>query len=887
MRYALARNTMPSGGAAIRFTIDAGRRDERDDEAGFAHFLEHMAFNGSSSIPEGQLVPMLERLGLAFGPDANAETGFEHTSYLLNLPRTDEATVEAALTIMRETASELTLPSDAVDCERGVLASEHRARDTPERRRTADLLSAAVPGGRLGERMAGELDGLDTLTADRLRAFYQAYYRPENATLVIVGDFDPAAMEVRIVGHFADWRGAGESRQPFVTPSAPRQAAVDTFSDPSIPEAVELLSVSPYTPPANSLAEQRERALRAVAARALSNRLVELSRGADSPSLGGQAAIQDLFRSANIAGVSVGAKDGQWRAAAMMAEQQLRGALQHGFTLAEVTEAKANLAASFENLAAQWPAMPSSLKAQLLSQASLSDGVPVAPAASLEAYRDIADSITPASVTEAFRQAWVSGVDLVHVSTKGAIEGGDEAVAAAFAESGRVAVAAPVQGGDAVRFAYDDFGPAGAVMSDTRIADLAIRSIAFANGTRLNLKRTDFEPARIAFQMHVGNGLAGFPKDKPGLPQMMGMTMALDGLQAHGIDELRRLLAGRQVSLAFAPGTDALIAAGTTTPQDVELQLKLLAARLAASGFRPETQAQWQGAAPVLAQGTASTAQRLLSLALNHLLAGGDGRFGAADPMALTQRSLDELRATIEPQLLHGAVDVGLVGDFDEDTAIAAFARTLGALPPRDPTPATAGNPPRFTTERGPLILNHSGPADQAMVALAWPTDDGSDLAGQLQRAVLAQVFQIRLTETLRESLGATYTPQAVAYSTPEDDDFGYLGTLASVDPARLEAATGIMRSIAAELVGAEVSADLLQRARQPIQEGMRAEQTQNGSWSSIVARAHRNPDHLDRRRRRDAVLAAIMPADLQAQARRFLTEDPVEIRVVSKPVEE
>src|SRR5690606_29001386 len=114
MRYIIRPNATPPGRGMVQFWINGGSVDEEEHELGFAHFVEHMAFNGSTNVPEGELIPRLERLGLAFGADSNAMVSLEYTVYMLDLPRTDDETVDAALEIMRETASELTIDPDAV-----------------------------------------------------------------------------------------------------------------------------------------------------------------------------------------------------------------------------------------------------------------------------------------------------------------------------------------------------------------------------------------------------------------------------------------------------------------------------------------------------------------------------------------------------------------------------------------------------------------------------------------------------------------------------------------------------------------------------------------------------------------------------------------------------
>ncbi|WP_309646323.1 insulinase family protein, partial [Phenylobacterium sp.] len=131
MRYAIRKQSIPPGQAALRLRFDAGSLMETDKQQGIAHFLEHMAFNGSKTVPEGDMIKILERLGLAFGADTNASTDFDETVYKLDLPRTDDETVDTSLMLLREAAGNLTLDPAAIDRERGVVLSEERARDTP------------------------------------------------------------------------------------------------------------------------------------------------------------------------------------------------------------------------------------------------------------------------------------------------------------------------------------------------------------------------------------------------------------------------------------------------------------------------------------------------------------------------------------------------------------------------------------------------------------------------------------------------------------------------------------------------------------------------------------------------------------------------------------
>lgn len=885
MRYALMRNDNPKGEAAIRFTVAVGAREESDAENGAAHFVEHMAFNGSTGIPEGQLLPMLEKLGLAFGADTNAETGLDYTTYKLQLPRTNEETISTAIKVIREMAGELTFDPAAVERERGIILNEAQVRNDPDRRRIAHFFQAALPGSRIGERVRADEERIRNITPAQLRAFYNAYYRPERATLAMVGDFDVGAMEARIKASFADWQGEGPAREAYRSPlpGGTGTPAIAAFVDPATPEIVELQRISAWQPYHNSFAGAREDYLRAIGAFALSNRINALSRAPDSPTIGGGASEEPLFRSAKSFGLSAVAKDGQWAETLALLEREVRRATAFGFTPAEIAEAKANLVTNANNAVAQAAGRFSADLAEELVEASLDNEVPTSPAFNLTLYQAVEASLTPEAVSEAFRAAWQSGPTVVHVSTKQPIAGEAETIAAVLAQSAAVAVTAPVEEAE-VQWAYGDWGAPGKVVADATIADLGIRTVRFANGLQLNLKVTDFEPGKIVYSMRVGGGLARFPTDREGLRELLPMVASIDGLEKHSVDELRRVLAGKAVSNPFDGEIDALVADGVTTPADLKLQLDLLGARLTATGWRPETAAQLAGIGPIFVEQVKADPVAVMSLSLASIMAGGDRRFGLENADALAQISLEDVRAVIAPQLAEGPVALGLVGDFDPDAAIAAVAATLGALPPRAGRSETlAGTAPvEFAADRTTRVMTHKAAADQGVLALGWPTADASDQRDDYTRDLLAAVMSLRLTEKLREELGSTYSPEAFSYSHPSLKGFGYFAAYATVPPEAMDETAAAIRAIAAELAAQLPAADLFDRARNPIRAGYERAETQNGGWLATVAVAQSDPSLLDRRRTRMATLDAITPADVQAAAQRYLAGGvPVELRVV------
>lgn len=489
MRYAIRKQSIPPGLASLRLRIDAGSMMETDAQQGLAHFLEHMAFNGSKNVKEGEMTRMLERLGLAFGPDTNASTSFGETIYMLDLPKTDAETVDTALMLMRESASNLSIEQAAVDRERGVVLSEERARDTPGYRIVKERLAFWLKGQRLPDRMPiGKVDVLKSAPAREVSDFYRRYYRPERAVLVAVGDFDVDAMETKIRARFADWRGEGPAGgEPPQGKVAARGAEAKLVVEPGAPLSLQIAWVAKPDLSPDTAAKRRRDLTEMVALAALNRRYSRLARGANPPFVGATASTFQQEDEADIAVVSVAAEPSRWAEALAAAEQEHRRALTYGFRQDEVDREIDELRALLRAAAAGAATRRQSELANEIV-ASLDDGqVLTSPADELAFFEASVKDLTVEGVSAALKAAFHGSGPLVFMATPQPVAGGEATLMAAFESSRRTPVAAP-PAASAVKWPYESFGPPGQVAERREVADLGATFVRFANGVRLTVK---------------------------------------------------------------------------------------------------------------------------------------------------------------------------------------------------------------------------------------------------------------------------------------------------------------------------------------------------------------------------------------------------------------
>jgi zinc protease len=885
MKYAIKQNATPKGTASVRFQFAFGSIGETDNERGLAHFIEHMAFNGSTHVPEGDMVKILERQGLKFGPDTNAQTGFDTTTYMLDLPSTDAEHIDTALFLFREVASELKLDPAAVDRERGVILGEERARDNFQLHQVVDELKFELPDTPYPNRLPIGVDAvLKTASADTIRNLYQRYYRPENATLVFVGDADPSVVEAKIKKTFSDWKASGPAGEPLPRGKVDfaRPSAFDTFIDPAVATTVNYSITRPWKDPADTLAERHHILVDALANSMFNRRLQKLVNTPGSPLLAAGMATDEQQDAALTTTIQVAAKDGAWKDAITAAEQEVRRATQYGFTASELKTEVMDTSGELHAASEQQDTRANSTLANAILTVIGKDKFVTTPKYVAGEFDELAKTVTPAEVNAAIKDLWTGSAPLVHVSAKEDIP--TQQLAEAFNASHSVAVAAPKESA-AQAFAYDSFGKTGTVASDKRIADLGVRTVRFSNNVRLNIKKTDFEAGRVRFMVRLGDGILDLPKDQPGLAPMMTLTSAAGGLKKHSLEDLKDLLAGKVITVGAQVGDDAFLASGATTPQDLALQMKVSAAYLLDPGFRPEAAGKWTEVVPVIEKQVEAQPEAVAGVKLPILLASGDQRFGMPDAAILSKRSFEEARAALAPVIASSPIEVTIVGDVDETAAIKAVADSFGALPTRklsDSVPADVRKA-SFRSDDSPIVLTHDGPQDKAMVESVWPTTDDSNFREVIGVELLKDVLNLMLTESVREKLGDSYGVSLSSEMSDTFKGFGYLSAAAVVAPDKTDEVQQAIAEAAAQLRDKPVTADLLARARNPELEKADHQLRDNGYWLAALAKTQSEPERVDRIRQKRAILQSITAADIQKLAQRYLQPGKLQkVRIVS-----
>ncbi|WP_411905755.1 M16 family metallopeptidase [Rhizobium mayense] len=877
MRYAVMHNATPAGQVAIRFRIGAGSLQERDDQQGLAHFLEHMAFKGSTHVPEGEMVRTLQRLGLAFGADTNASTSYGETVYALDLPEANPETVSTGLMLMRETASELTLDAGAFDRERGVILSEEKLRDTPQYRGGAGLLAQLLPGQRVPQRPPiGKTDIISNAPVDLLRDFYRSYYRPDRATLIVVGDIDAAAIETDIRNRFGNWVPAAPApADPDLGTLQSHGERVGTVIVPGGATRVQLAWTRAYDASPDRTAKRRAQLVEDIGLAVLNRRLSVLAQQPNPPFVSAQAGAQDLLKSAHVAMVSADSDPAKWQAALAAIDQEQRRLAQFGADQSEIDREIAEYRSTLQAVASGAATRASPDIAGSLSWSVGENMVFTSPAEDLALFDAAMKDLRAEEVNQALQRIFTGNGPQLVLQIPQMPEGGDAAVEKAYAESRAVAVKAPEQTAS-VAWPYTDFGKPGDIVERRTVDDLGVTMVRFANGVRLTVKPTKYRADEILVRAEVGRGRLDLPNDRP-LPIWAAPALPLSGLKAISYDDMQKAFAAKVVSIDFAIQDAAFKFEGTTQPRDLQTQLQLLTAYVSDQAYRPDVFKRVQQAYLNMLPQLQATPGSVVGRDLSGLLHSGDPRWEFPDRTQLMDAKPEDFEGFLQPALSKGPIEVIIAGDVEVDDVIRLTAQTFGALPVRGGEGKQSGGSgvhfPAPTTD--PVVRLHDGRSDSAGAAVAMPIGDFlSDLPRAAAANVAGAILQNRLIDQFRIAEGATYSPQGEVDLSRSIPGYGFAYLYVETTPAKVDHFFELVDKIAADLGQGDVSPDELTRAKVPIIEAVKRSQQTNGYWVQNLRDAQRDPRRLDRIRKSISGYEAVTAEDVRAIATTYLKPD-------------
>ncbi len=580
LTYYVRANGKPENRASLRLVVDVGSLVEDEDQRGLAHFVEHMAFNGTESFAKQELVDYLERIGMRFGADVNAYTSFNETVYMLEVPTDDEETLETGFQILEEWAHRVSFEDEEIDLERGVVVEEWRLGRGARGRIGDEQLPVLFHGSRYAERkVIGAKEVLETAPPEALRRFYRDWYRPDLMAVVAVGDFDEADVVGRIERHFGGISGPAEPR-PRSDYDIPDHA--DTLTSiVTDPEATSISVMVGYKRPAeeaDSVAALRRKLIDSIYDRMMIARLGELALLADPPYQGAYAASGPLGRAKSIYQLAAGVRDGGVLRGLETLLTEARRVEVHGFTEPELERTKIEILRGIERAWEERDKRESGRYARAYVGHFLEDD----PEPGIDYVRDLYDELVPRIGLEevnARAQQWLTDDNrVILVSGPEKEEAGIPAERELLAAFDAVAALAVTPWVDRTR---DEPLVAtaprpGTIVEEEEIAAVGATRWRLSNGVTMVLKPTDFKNDEVLLAGYSPGGHSLVPEEDYITAIQASAVVSEMGLGAFDQVELGKKLTGKVAGVRTSIRETSEGVSGAASPKDLETLFQLL-----------------------------------------------------------------------------------------------------------------------------------------------------------------------------------------------------------------------------------------------------------------------------------------------------------------------
>lgn len=581
LTYYIRKNARPENKVELRLVIKAGSILEDDDQQGLAHFMEHMSFNGTQHFKKNELVSFLQSIGVEFGADLNAYTGFDETVYILPIPTDKKENLEKGLLVLEDWASAATLDAAEINKERGVVLEESRLGKGAEDRMNKVIYPKLFEGSKYAQRLPiGKDEILKTFKPEALKRFYKEWYRPDLMAVIAVGDMDPLAVETMIKAHFGKLKNPVKERtRSYAEITSRKKSEGIVVTDKEAQNHILQISF-PYTvnKPEVTVEDYREAMLRMLFGSMLSTRMQELTQKAEPPfvyggsSLGGFVHGYEGFSSFAVIG-----KAGVEPAINALVQENER-ARQFGFTTSELERTKKSMMRSIERAYNERDKSESGSYADEYIQNFLEQEPIPGIENEYRYHQQFLESISLDEVNQfAARHIPVAENKLVilngpdHSDFK--MPTGDELLAF-VANAEKRPVAAYEE--KAIASSLMDKAPTGgSIASEKENKELGFTELTLSNGVQVILKATDFKNDQVLMNATRFGGQSLYDlKDNLNASSATAIVSTM-GVGDFAPLDLRKVLAGKTVNASPRMGAISEGFGGQCGSADVETLLQL------------------------------------------------------------------------------------------------------------------------------------------------------------------------------------------------------------------------------------------------------------------------------------------------------------------------
>lgn len=880
LRYYVRQNARPGKRAELRLVVNAGSVLERDDELGYAHFIEHMAFNGTTHFAKNELVGYLQTIGVEFGADLNANTGVDQTVYILPVPTDSANILDRGFQILEDWARGQSFTAPEVSSERGVVREEWRGAKGAGDRVLRTILPVALHHSAYARRLPiGTESSIMGATPAGLRGFYDRWYRPDLMAVIAVGDFDAASVEQQIKRRFAGLTAAGTAI-PRPSVDVPRNTAplVVVASDREVTTTSLEVIYKSTNQPMRTAGDFRRDLIGELYTSMLNARLAEMAQKPDAPFLGASVSRGPFFaRGLRAFDLSASVSEGGAERGLEAVLTETRRVDRTGFLQSELDRAKQSLIRSYEQDFAEREKTSSGVLVEEYIDHYLEGEAAPGIEKSFELVERFVPSVTLAEVNRA-ASGWITDENRIVIVVAPEKAGVPLPTApqllSVFDRVARAPVAAYAEHvSDAALVAAPP--AAGRVVSEDTVAGTDITLWKLSNGARVLVKSTDFKADEVVFSAWADGGTSLASNQDYMSARFATQLVSIGGIGAFDRVDLSKKLSGKAVSLAPVIGETTEGLRGSASPKDLETLLQLAFLHFTAPRRDTSAYQAFRNKTGSMLQNRGVDPDAVFGDSIEVTMGQHGFRARPLTQAIFDEVNLDRALAFYRDRFADASgFTFVFVGNVDRAALKPLVERYLASLPANGQSErwSNVGNgPPGGVVD----VTVRKGTEHKATTLLAFTGPLEYTPQNRVVLRLLGDYLTIKLTETLRERLGGSYSPGAGAQGSRQPRAEYMVRIYFESSPENVETLTPVVFALIDSLKQHGPSQADVEKVKAQAIRQRETELKENDYWrANIVARLQAGENLADLGAGEMALIRRVTPAMIRAAAREFLRSD-------------
>lgn len=843
LTYYIRQNKKPEQKVELRLVINAGSILEEDDQQGLAHMAEHMAFNGTTHFKKNEIVSFLQDIGVGFGNDLNAYTSFDETVYILPIPTDKPGNLEKGFQVLEDWAHNVTYLTEDIEGERAIILEESRLGKGANDRMFKKIYPKLFEGSKYAKRLPIGVDSIiKNFPPDAIRRFYKDWYRPNLMAVIVVGDIEPARAEEMIRKHFAGLKNPDNERPRVMSPVFPYAKSEVVIATDKEATGYSVAINYPYKVkgPSTTLNDYRSDLVARIYTSLLNQRLQELTQNANPPFLGASADFDSYARGYDgfSVGVNVGTGDINKGLIAMMDE--VERAKRFGFTKNELERAAKNILSFYERLFNNRDKTESTAFTEEYIQHFLQQEASPGIENEFQYVKQLLPTITLDEVNAVSKRFDADKNRLVYVmgpepKAGVSLPAGDDLLATI--DSREKATLKPYEEKAIAATLLSREPKPGRVLSRKTNAALGTTELKLSNGVTVILKPTDFKNDQIVMNAGRYGGKSNYGiKDKYNaeyaIPVVTGM-----GAGTFAPTELRKMLAGKSVSVTPVFGQTSDGFSGSSTVKDMEtffqlLHLYVTEPRKDTALFRSYIQRNKSQYANLSANPQAAFIDTMYKVLFNN-----NPLAQVAVPNSTYFDKVDIDRALSIYKERFGdmsGMQFVFTGSFQEKQLIPLLEKYVASLPVTAKKFTFIDNKVRPLTGKKQLTINKG--KEQKSLILGFFNGEipySQDL--ELKAQVLSEVLNIRIIEELREKVQGIYG--GGTFAGVEKEPYGNYSFVLQL-PCGPEKVDTLLKAVRKEfdaVIAKGIDNSYLEKVKKQLSEQHKVTLKENAAWASVL----------------------------------------------------